>query len=62
MREQEVAKRAFAMPLTSPSYPPGPYRFRILDCATKQLEATNSPFRQPEPRANTLLGRRSVRD
>jgi acetoacetate decarboxylase len=27
MRESEVLKRAFAMPLTSPSYPPGPYRF-----------------------------------
>lgn len=27
MRESEVVKRAFAMPLTSPAYPPGPYRF-----------------------------------
>ena len=27
MREQEVRERAFAMPLTSPAYPPGPYRF-----------------------------------
>jgi acetoacetate decarboxylase len=27
MRELEVLKRAFAMPLTSPSYTPGPYRF-----------------------------------
>jgi acetoacetate decarboxylase len=27
MRENEVVKRAFAMPLTSPAYPPGPYRF-----------------------------------
>jgi acetoacetate decarboxylase len=27
MREKEILKRAFAMPLTSPSYPPGPYRF-----------------------------------
>ena len=27
MREKEVLKRAFAMPLTSPAYPPGPYRF-----------------------------------
>ena len=27
MREQEVRRRAFAMPLTSPAYPPGPYRF-----------------------------------
>src|SRR5262250_203737 len=27
MREKEIRERAFAMPLTSPSYPPGPYRF-----------------------------------
>jgi acetoacetate decarboxylase len=27
MKEHEVRKRAFAMPLTSPAYPPGPYRF-----------------------------------
>ena len=27
MREKEVLKQAFAMPLTNPSYPPGPYRF-----------------------------------
>ena len=27
MIESEVLKRAFAMPLTSPAYPPGPYRF-----------------------------------
>ena len=28
MKETVVRERAFAMPLTSPSYPPGPYRFR----------------------------------
>ena len=27
MKEDEVRKSAFAMPLTSPAYPPGPYRF-----------------------------------
>lgn len=27
MKETEVRKRAFAMPLTSPAYPVGPYRF-----------------------------------
>jgi acetoacetate decarboxylase len=27
MLEKEVAERAFAMPLTSSAYPPGPYRF-----------------------------------
>jgi len=27
MKESEVREKAFAMPLTSPAYPPGPYRF-----------------------------------
>lgn len=27
MKQDEVRKRAFAMPLTSPAYPVGPYRF-----------------------------------
>jgi len=27
MQEKEVVRRAFAMPLTNPAYPPGPYRF-----------------------------------
>jgi len=27
MREAEIREHAFAMPLTSPAYPPGPYRF-----------------------------------
>jgi len=27
MKADEVVKRAFAMPLTSPAFPPGPYRF-----------------------------------
>ncbi|HYA75828.1 MAG TPA: acetoacetate decarboxylase [Burkholderiaceae bacterium] len=27
MKEQEVRDRAFAMPLTNPAFPPGPYRF-----------------------------------
>ncbi len=27
MNEQDVREKAFAMPLTAPAYPPGPYRF-----------------------------------
>jgi acetoacetate decarboxylase len=27
MREKDVRERAFAMPLTAPAFPPGPYRF-----------------------------------
>ena len=39
MNEKEVRERAFAMPLISPVYPPGPYRFinrelLIIACRT----------------------------
>lgn len=27
MTEEEIQDRAFAMPLTNPAFPPGPYRF-----------------------------------
>ena len=27
MKESEIRDKAFAMPLTHPAYPPGPYRF-----------------------------------
>ena len=27
MKKEDVRKTAFAMPLTNPAYPPGPYRF-----------------------------------
>ncbi len=27
MIEEEIQTRAFAMPLTNPAFPPGPYRF-----------------------------------
>ena len=27
MTEEDIRKRAFAMPLTNPAFPPGPYRF-----------------------------------
>ena len=27
MKENEIRDQAFAMPLTHPAYPPGPYRF-----------------------------------
>jgi acetoacetate decarboxylase len=27
MKEADVRARAYAMPLTNPAYPPGPYRF-----------------------------------
>jgi acetoacetate decarboxylase len=27
MTEDEIRRKAYAMPITSPAYPPGPYRF-----------------------------------
>ena len=27
MRKEEIRQKAFAMPFSSPTYPPGPYRF-----------------------------------
>jgi acetoacetate decarboxylase len=32
MTEEEVRKHAFAMPLTNPAFPPGPYRFVHREC------------------------------
>jgi len=32
MREHDIREQAFAMPLTSPAYPPGPYRFVNREC------------------------------
>ena len=42
MTEEEIRKRAFAMPLTSPAFPPGPYRF-ILPVAAEvaQMQLSN---------------------
>ena len=31
MTEEEILNRAFAMPLTNPAFPPGPYRFVIRE-------------------------------
>ena len=38
MNEAEVRERAFAMPLTSPAFPRGPYRF--LQRRAGQLQAS----------------------
>ena len=52
MRETEVLERAFAMPLTSPAYPPGPYRFvnreyLIITYRTDPGEASRGGARSP---------------
>src|SRR6478609_7281075 len=51
MREDDVRERAFAMPLTSPAYPPGPYRFvdREFFIITYRTDATKLRAVVPEP-------------
>lgn len=51
MKEQEVRERAFAMPLTSPAYPPGPYRFidREFLIITYRTDAEKLRAVVPEP-------------
>ncbi len=57
MKESEVRSRAFAMPLTSPAYPPGPYRFvdreyQIITYRTdpqKLREVVPEPLQVDEP-------------
>ena len=57
MKPADVRKRAFAMPLTSPTYPPGPYRFvdREYMIITYRTDAEAlravlpEPLQAPEP-------------
>jgi acetoacetate decarboxylase len=51
MREKEILARAFAMPLTSPAYPPGPYRFvnREYLIITYRTDAAKLRAVVPEP-------------
>jgi acetoacetate decarboxylase len=51
MNECEVRKRAFAMPLTSPAYPPGPYRFRQREYLIIAYRTDERKLRElvPEP-------------
>jgi acetoacetate decarboxylase len=51
MREKELLHRAFAMPLTSPAYPPGPYRFvnREYLIITYRTDAAKLRAVVPEP-------------
>lgn len=53
MKEQDVRARAFAMPLTNPSYPPGPYRFvdREFLTITYRTDAEKLRAVVPEPLA-----------
>jgi acetoacetate decarboxylase len=51
MKEHEVRERAFAMPLTNPAYPPGPYRFvdREFLIITYRTDAEKLRAIVPEP-------------
>ncbi len=51
MREKEILEQAFAMPLTSPAYPPGPYRFvnREYLIITYRTDAAKLRAVVPEP-------------
>lgn len=51
MNEQDVRKQAFAMPLTSPSYPRGPYRFIDREFLTITYRTDMEALRRvvPEP-------------
>jgi len=51
MTEAEVRDRAFAMPITSPAYPPGPYRFinREFFIITYRTDADKLKAVIPEP-------------
>ena len=59
MRETEVRERAFAMPLTSPAYPPGPYRF--IDREYLIITYRTDPAKLRGGRAGAARGRRSSR-
>lgn len=51
MKIDEVSQTAFAMPLQSPSYPPGPYRFFDREYMTIEYETDPASLRRilPEP-------------
>ena len=51
MNANEVRERAFAMPLTQPAYPPGPYRFRDREFLILTYRTDPKKLREivPEP-------------
>ncbi len=48
MTESEVRERAFAMPLTSPAYPPGPCRFVNREQAVDKFPDFGLTFGNPD--------------
>ena len=58
MKESEVRSRAFAMPLTSPAYPLGPYRF--VDREYLIITYRTDPAEAARARAGAARGRRAA--
>src|SRR5258708_10522424 len=52
MRENELLERAFAMPLTNPAYPPGPYRFVDREYLTITYRTDPAKLRTAVPPRN----------
>ena len=59
MRQKEVLKRAFAMPLTNPAYSPGPYRFvnREYLVITYRTDAARLGPSSPSRSSSTTVNR-----
>ncbi len=53
---EEVRARAFAMPLTSPSYPPGPYRYTDRETLTLAYRSDPAALRAALPEPLALAG------
>ena len=60
MREKEVLERAFAMPLTSPAYPPGPYRFVNREYLIITYRTDPAKLRSVVPEPLELDGREAL--
>ena len=56
MKESDVRARAFAMPLTSPAYPVGPYRFVNREFLIITYRTDPQKLRElvPEPAARAI--------
>jgi acetoacetate decarboxylase len=60
MREKEILERAFAMPLTNPAYPPGPYRFVNREYLIITYRTDPAKLRAVVPEPLELDGRESL--
>lgn len=56
MNEDEVRERAFAIPLTNPAYPPGPYRFHNREYLTITYHSDANALRRLVPAPLELDG------